>query len=100
MIWDIIVRWRTAILAFLLSAASVLPALLNAPEILAIIPSEWRPYVIAGGFLAMYLTRWRPAARADDPEVQVAKAISENPGPTTVVVEYGNRMNRAVVRDA
>lgn len=84
MIWDIIVRWRTAILGFLLATASVLPALLNAPEILAIVPAEWRPYIIAAGFLAMYLTRPRPATRAADPEVQVANAVSA--GDTVLVV--------------
>lgn len=86
MILDTLIRWRTAILGFVLAAASALPALLGAPEILAIVPPEWRPYIIAAGFVAMYLTRHRPATRAHDPEVQVAKAIEATPGPTTVVV--------------
>lgn len=86
MILDTLIRWRTAILGFVLATLSVAPALLNAPEILAIVPADWRPYVIAAGFLAMYLTRPRPASRAGDPEVQVAKAIEATPGPTTVVV--------------
>lgn len=97
MIWDIIVRWRTAILGFVFAALSVLPALLNAPEIVAIVPVEWRPYVIAAGFIAMYLTRPRAASRAADPEVQVAKAIEATPGPTTVVVTDGAGTPTAVV---
>jgi len=95
---DLLIRWRTLILGFILAAASVLPALLNAPEILAIIPVEWRPYVVAAGFLAMYLTRWRPASRTADPEVQVAKAISDTPGPTTVVVANSAGDTQAVIR--
>lgn len=80
---DFIIRWRTALLGFVLAALSALPALLNAPEILAVVPAEWRPYVIAAGFLAMYLTRPRPATRASDPEVRVANAVSK--GDTVVV---------------
>lgn len=73
-IWDVLVRWRTALLGFIFAAAAALPALINAPEVLAIIPGEYRPYVIALAFFLMYLTRPRPAVRADDYEASVSRA--------------------------
>ena len=88
---DFIIRWRTALLGFVLAALSAAPALLNAPEILAIVPPEWRPYVIAAGFLAMYLTRPRPATRASDPEVQVANAVSKGDSVLVVSPDKGTK---------
>ena len=94
---DILIRWRTALLGALFALSAVLPALLNAPEVLAVVPEQYRPYVIALGFVLMYLTRPRPATRAADPEVQVKKAISETDIPSTIIVKEAGETT-AVIR--
>lgn len=83
---DLIIRWRTYLLNIILALAFILPEVLNSPEILAVIPSEWQRWFLVGAFLLNIWMRPRPASRAGDPEVQVAKAIEATPGPTTVVV--------------
>lgn len=86
MIWDTIVRWRTWLLNTVLALAFILPEVLNSPEILAVIPAEYQRWFLVSAFVLNIWMRPRPASRASDPEVQVAKAIEATPGPTTVVV--------------
>lgn len=95
---DYIIRWRTALLGALFALAAALPAVLNAPEVLAVVPDHYRPYIVALGFVLMYATRPRPATRAADPEVQVAQAIASTEGATTVVVSQTNGPQTAVIR--
>lgn len=72
--WVWLVRWRTAVLGWLFAAAVALPSLLGAPEILALFPPEWRPYVTAAAFILVYLTRPRAAVLPDSLEASVSRA--------------------------
>jgi hypothetical protein len=72
-LWAWVVKWRTAIVGWLFAAAAALPPVLNAPEVLAIVPAEYRPYVIAGAFLLMWLTRPRAAVLPDSLEASVSR---------------------------
>lgn len=71
--WAWLVRWRTLVVGWLFAAAAALPALLNAPEVIAVIPAEYRPYVIAAGFILMWLTRPRAAVLPDSLEASVSR---------------------------
>ena len=70
-VWETLVRWRTLILGWLFAAAAALPSLLGAPEVLAIIPAEYRSYAVAAGFILIWLTRPRAAVLPSDPEVDM-----------------------------
>lgn len=65
-IWDTLVRWRTWLLNATLALAFILPEVLNSPEILAVIPSEWQRWFLVGAFLLNIWMRPRPAVRAQD----------------------------------
>jgi len=73
-VWDFLVRWRTRLFngigAFLVLAAP----LLGAPEVQAIIPPQYLPYVIAAVFIINVWMRPRVAVRADDVEASVSRS--------------------------
>lgn len=94
---DILIRWRTWFLNVTLALAFILPEVLNSPEILAIIPKDYQRWFLVVAFLLNIWMRPRPASRPSDPEVQVAKAISETPGPTTVVVADAGGTATAII---
>lgn len=73
-LWAWVVTWRTAIAGWLFAAAAVLPEILNAPEVIAIVPAEYRPWVVAAAFLLMWLTRPRAAVLPDSLEASVSRA--------------------------
>lgn len=85
-LWDIIVRLRTWVVnggaAFLVL---ILP-LLGAPEIMAVVPTEYHRYIIAAAFVINIMLRPRPASRQTDPEVQVAKEMKSVAKAEAVVV--------------
>lgn len=56
-----IARWRTWIFNMILAAITVAPELLNAPEILALVPQDYQRYFLAGLFLLNIWLRPRPA---------------------------------------
>jgi len=68
-----IARWRTWVVNMLLVFATLAPEILNAPEILAIVPQEYQRMFLAGLFLLNIWLRPRPAVLPSDPEVQVKK---------------------------
>ena len=74
-IWETIVRWRTWLVNTVAALLIVLPDLLNAPEVIAVIPIQYQKYVFVAALLLNVLMRPRPAAMAHDPEVKIAKAI-------------------------
>jgi hypothetical protein len=77
--WDVTVRWRTWIVNALLAFAVFLPDLVFA--LLGfnwgtLLPKEYMPYVGLIVVVLNVLMRPRPASRAKDPEVQVAKVMN------------------------
>lgn len=73
-IFKTIARWRTWVLNVLLVFATLAPEILNAPEILAVVPQEYQRMFLAGLFLLNIWMRPRPAVLPGDPEVQIKKA--------------------------
>jgi hypothetical protein len=74
-IFKTIARWRTWVLNMLLVLATLAPEVLNAPEILAIVPQEYQRMFLAGLFLLNIWMRPRPAVLPGDPEVQIKKEL-------------------------
>ena len=62
----LIARWRTWIVNVALAGLVVLPEVMRAPEILAIIPDSYRNIVIAAMFLLNIWMRPRPAVLPSD----------------------------------
>lgn len=72
--FKMLARWRTWVLNLLLVFATLAPEILNAPEILAIVPEDYQRMFLAGLFLLNIWMRPRPAVLPSDPEVQIKKA--------------------------
>lgn len=66
MILDFIARFRTWIVNLSLAILVMAPEILNAPEILAIVPQGMQRYFLAGLFLLNIWLRPRPAALPKD----------------------------------
>lgn len=96
-IWETLVRWRTWLVNVFASLLIVLPELLNAPEVMAVIPVEYQKYVFVGALLLNILMRPRAAATKNDPEVQVREAIKASDGPVRVMVEEAGQ-TKAIIR--
>lgn len=77
-IWEAIVRFRTWIVNLVASLLILLPELLNAPEVLAVVPVEYQKYVFVAALILNIVMRPRPAVMAKDPEVIIAKSIAAN----------------------
>lgn len=97
-IWETLVRWRTWFVNVSASLLILLPELLNAPEVIAVIPIQYQKYVFVAALLLNVLMRPRAATIASDPEVQVREAIKATDGPTTVVVKEAGGDTTAVIR--
>ena len=67
--WNTLRRWRTWFVNGLAAVLLVLPELLNAPEILAVIPPSYQKYVFLAALLLNIWMRPRPAVLPSDPEV-------------------------------
>lgn len=74
-IFKTIARWRTWVLNGLLVFATLAPEVLNAPEILAIVPQEYQRMFLAGLFVLNIWMRPRPAVLPGDPEIQIKKEL-------------------------
>ena len=92
-LWDFIVRFRTWLIgmaglaAFLPDVIDLAGQLLNAPQIIAVLPAEWKAWAAAIALILTVWSRWRPASRAHDPEVRVKKALKSVDDAATVVVK-------------
>lgn len=65
-IWETLVRWRTWVVNTVAALLIVLPDLLNAPEVMAVIPVEYQKYVFVAALLINVWMRPRPAVIAKD----------------------------------
>jgi uncharacterized membrane protein len=101
-LWDFIVRFRTWLIglaglaAFLPDVIDIASQLLNAPQIIAVLPAEWKAWAAAIALILTVWSRWRPASRAADPEVRVKKVLKRVNDPATVVVQTGGE-TKAVI---
>ena len=86
-VWETLVRWRTWLVNLFASLLIVLPELLNAPEVLAVVPVEYQKYVFVAALLLNILMRPRAAAVKDDPEVRVREVLKAADGPAVVEVK-------------
>jgi hypothetical protein len=69
-IWEALVRFRTWVVNLLAAALIVLPELLNAPEVLAVIPPSYQKWVFLAALLLNIWMRPRPAVMAKDVEAK------------------------------
>lgn len=95
-IWETLVRWRTWFVNVSASLLILLPELLNAPEVIAVIPQQYQKYVFVAALLLNVLMRPRAASIASDPEVQVREAIKAAEGPALITVK-ANGATKAIV---
>lgn len=71
---EAVIRFRTWLANLLFAVMIVAPDLLNAPEVLAVIPAEYQRWVIAAGFLVNIWMRPRPAVLPNDLEASVSRS--------------------------
>lgn len=71
---ETLVRWRTWIVNAVLALLFALPAILNSPEILAVIPPDYQRWFLVAAFLVNIWMRPRPAVLPSDPEVDMRKS--------------------------
>ena len=67
-IYEALVRFRTWVVNLFAAALIVLPELLNAPEVLAVIPPSYQKWVFVAALLLNIWMRPRPAVMAKDVE--------------------------------
>lgn len=84
--WEVLVRWRTWLVNTFGALLMLLPEVLNAPEVLAVIPTSYHKWVFVSVMLLNILMRPRPASIATDADVQVRKAIKRSAEPAMVTV--------------
>ena len=71
---EAVIRFRTWLANLFFAVLIVAPDLLNAPEVIAVIPAEYQRWVIAAGFLVNIWLRPRPAVLATDLEASVSRS--------------------------
>jgi hypothetical protein len=89
-IWEFVVRFRTwlfNVLALVLLVGPDLIVALLGYHWADIVPAKYMPLVTLAIIVINVLMRPRPASIASDPEVQVRKAISASPAPSTITVK-------------
>lgn len=64
--WEFLVRFRTWVVNMVGAAMILLPEILSAPEVLAVIPAGYQKYIIVAVFLLNIWMRPRPAVLKKD----------------------------------
>ncbi len=64
--WEALVRFRTWVVNIVMAALIVLPELLNAPEVIAVVPQQYQKYIYVAALLLNILMRPRPAVIKKD----------------------------------
>lgn len=67
-IWEALVRFRTWVVNMFAAALILLPELLNAPEVIAVVPIQYQKYVFVAALLLNIWMRPRPAVMKKDVE--------------------------------
>lgn len=67
-LWIAIVRFRTWLVNGIGAALILLPELLNAPEVIAVVPQQYQKYVFVAALLLNIWLRPRPAVVKSDIE--------------------------------
>jgi hypothetical protein len=67
-IWEALVRFRTWVVNMFAAAMILIPELLNAPEVIAVVPIQYQKYVFVAALLLNIWMRPRPAVMAKDVE--------------------------------
>jgi hypothetical protein len=67
-IWEALVRFRTWVVNMFAAAMILIPELLNAPEVIAVVPVQYQKYVFVAALLLNIWMRPRPAVMAKDVE--------------------------------
>lgn len=67
-IYEALVRFRTWVVNLFAAALILLPELLNAPEVIAVIPVQYQKYVFVAALLLNIWMRPRPAVMKKDVE--------------------------------
>ena len=105
--WDYLVRLRTWLIGtaglvalYLPDILQLLSQVLNAPEIIAVLPDNWKTWVGAIGFIALVWSRWRPATRTADAEVQVKQALKGSRDSVEIAVRSKSSGRTKAVIDA
>jgi hypothetical protein len=75
--WEFVVRFRNWLVTLIGALIIILPDLLQAPELIAVLPEAWRKWVFLAVLLLNLALRWRPAAMWHDPEVRYARAARD-----------------------
>lgn len=91
---DTAIRLRTWLIGTIGMVALFLPdllvvfsELLNAPQIVAVLPESWKSWVAAIGFICLVWSRWRPATRTADAEVQVGQMVKQSTDDVEIAVK-------------
>ena len=103
---DFTIRLRTWIIGavgmfalFLPDLLTVLGDILNSPQIVAVLPENWKAWAGAIGFICLVWSRWRPATRTADAEVQVSQLIKGSKDPAEIEVRSAaSGRTKAVIR--
>jgi hypothetical protein len=67
-VWEFLVRFRTWVVNMAGAALILLPDILSAPEVIAVVPLNYQKYVIVTVFFLNILMRPRPAVMKKDLE--------------------------------
>ena len=91
-VFEFAARFRTWLVNLIGAALIILPELLNAPEILALVPQSSQKWIFAAALLLNIWMRPRPAQLQSDPDVQVRNILKSTENATIVVTEAGKTM--------
>jgi hypothetical protein len=88
-IWDAVVRLRTWLLSIVSIVVAIDPDVVLSliPDIRAAVPESADRWITVAMIVLTLWSRWRPASRASDPDVKVAKAVAKADGPVVVTVK-------------
>lgn len=72
--WEWAVRLRNWIITIIGAVLLVLPEILQAPELLAVLPESWHKWVFVATMFLNLAVRWRPAVISTDLEASVSRS--------------------------